>query len=453
MKKLLFWTFLFITLTLKLIGQTEIQVSPDADGKLDIITADQENRLNLFAEYENFKEARCFKLNDTSYVIEIMYEEDGDVKRAKKYYTAEAFFAFRNEVSSVILQNAPETILNQEGRSRLLTASTTVGLTYYGWALPTGLNVEDGKLYLGMYMLTAGTSFFLPYAITRKQTVSPSQADLFIYGQTRGILHGNLINLALMEDPDQTFGSFLGLSASITEGVVGYHWARKEKMSRGDALTIGLYGDFGMGIFAASSYTFGLLDDDGIRRLSASTLLGAAAGLTLGNYMQNRYSYTVGDIYMQRSLGFLGAYVPVAIALIAETEDAKVVTGLAAAGSIGGLALGHHIAENNDYTASQGRLIALGQIAGGLLGLGTGYLISSDNSDSYKVLLTGSVIGSIGGFALMNKVFTNRKVKGKDKKQAFNFSLNPQGFIGLSQKEYLSDPRMAAPMVYASVRF
>ncbi|PLX24545.1 MAG: hypothetical protein C0599_01940 [Salinivirgaceae bacterium] len=453
MKRLLLLSLLLIIFTTKYWAQVEVQVSPDAEGKLEYITSDQEKRLNLFSEYKNFIEARCFQLTDTSFAIEISYKENGVVKRAKKYYNSEAFMAFRNNVTSLISQNAPETILNQEGRSRLLTVSTAVGLTYYGWALPTAMNVEDGKLFLGMYMLSAGTSFFLPYAITRKQAVSPSQADLFIYGQTRGILHGNLINLAIMEESDPTFGSFMGMSFSIAEGVIGYHWARKEKMTRGDALTIGLWGDFGMGIFAGTSYTLGFLETNGVRRLSATTLLGAATGITFGNYMRKKYTYTAGDVYMQRSLGFLGAYVPVAISLIGEVEDAKVVTGVAALGSIGGLTLGHYIAQNNDYTAGQGRLIALGQTAGGLVGLGAGYLISSENDNAYKVWLGGSVLGSVGGFILMNKLFANRKVKSNEKKHAFNFSLNPQGFIGLNPKASTSDPALAAPMVYASFRF
>ena len=453
MKRLLLLTLLLIIITTKFWAQVEVQISPDADGKLEYISSDQENRLKLFPEYKDFIEARCFQLSDSSFAVEITYKENGVVKRAKKYYTLEAFQTFRNKVSTLITENAPETILNQEGRSRLLTVSTSVGLAYYGWAIPTSLQVDEGKVYLGMYMLSAGTSFFLPYAITRKQEVSPSQADLFIYGQTRGILHGYALSAVLIQDPDPTFASFIGVSASITEGILGYHWAKKEKMTRGDALTISLWGDFGMGIFAGTSFSTGLLDNDVLRRLSATALLGAATGITAGNWMRNHYKYTAGDVYMQRSLGFLGAYVPVALSLVAELNDSKVIAGVATVGSLGGLTLGHYIAQKNHYTAGQGRLIALGQTAGGLLGLGAGYLVSSDNENGYKAWLVGSVIGAASGFALMNKLFASRKVKEKDKKQAFNFSLNPQGFLGLSQKYTLSDPRVAAPMFHASLRF
>lgn len=454
MKRLLFCVLILnLIISSSLMGQEDVQVSPDNNGILEYIAPETEERLQLFSEYTDFIEARCFRISDTVFVVEVLYKKQSEIKRSKIYYTLEEFTAFRNNVTNRLKAENPETILNQTGRTRLLSVSTITGLAYYGWAVPSVFEVDDGKAVIGMYMLTAGASFYLPYAMTRNNKVSESQADLFMYGQTRGAAHGYILNTALFKNPEFNVGSILGISLSIGEGIIGYRWAKKEKMTRGQALTIGLGADFGAGIFAGASHAFGLLDSDVERRLSATVLFGTSAGIFVGNWFRKTFNYSTGDVYMMRSLGFLGAYVPAALVAIAETDEPKFATGTAALGALGGLSLGHYIAQQNSYTAGQGRLIALGQTAGGLVGLGTGYLISSDNDNAYKVWLTGSILGSVGGFALMNHLFSNRNVREKSKKQAFHFGLNPQGFVGLAQRNKTRDPRYDAPMVYANLRF
>ncbi len=47
----------------------EVLVAIDEQGKIELIDSQLEKKLNLFQEYENFKEARLFKVSDSAYVL------------------------------------------------------------------------------------------------------------------------------------------------------------------------------------------------------------------------------------------------------------------------------------------------------------------------------------------------------------------------------------------------
>lgn len=107
----------------------EVQVSPDKAGKFDYITTEMESRLNLFPQYKNFLEARLYELSDSTYLLEILHRKNGQRHRERKKLTTKEFREFRRQVSEKLQQHKPETMLNQEGRAKLLTATSLIGLT------------------------------------------------------------------------------------------------------------------------------------------------------------------------------------------------------------------------------------------------------------------------------------------------------------------------------------
>ncbi|MDP4267335.1 MAG: hypothetical protein Q8880_07870 [Bacteroidota bacterium] len=449
MKKILMIISFFSALSLK---AQEIQVPMDVEGKVNYIDYKLEKKLELFSEYKGFKEARLFQIPDSSFVMEILYQQQDKQVKKREPLSKVQVEELRKKITDRIRQQAPEIIINQEGRTKLLVNTTLVSLAYYGWVIPKVLGVNDNKGQVGLYMLTSGAGFFLPFFITKNSSVTDAEATMSDYGQTRGIIHGMLLSKIINDNADiNTFLGF-GMAASIAEGFAGYAWAQNSKMSAGTASTIGVTGDFGLGIGAGLAHVSGLLNDYSDGKLFTSMLLGTAAGIATGSVISKNNIYTKGDAYVLRSAGLLGAYVSLTTFIIAEPNDPKFYSGGATLGALGGLLLGHYMAKENDFTTGQGVLISLSEIAGGLIGLGTGYLISGNPEESNGKLIFGSsALGAIAGFALMSSFYSIRNKKAEEKKTSFNFNINPQVLFG-----YLPGNRsynMQIPVFSASLRF
>lgn len=448
MKTVLIAIAFLSALTLK---AQEIQVSIDEEGKVEFIDAKLEKKLGLFPEYKGLKEVRLFQISDTIYVLEILYQPGNKLMKHRQPLSEEQVKDFRKKVTARIQQQVPEVVINQEGRTMLLISTTAVSLGYYGYAVPSVLEVGDPKASVGLYMLTSGAGFFISFAATKNRRITAADAIMSIYGQTRGIAHGISLAFLINENPSSQALFGLGMLTSIGEGLGGYAWADKTNMTAGTASTIGAMGDFGIGIGLGTAHITGLLNNVNNRKLSASILLGSAAGIASGVLLAKNQSYTKGDALVLRGAGFLGAYVPLAAMVIAEPSNEKAYTVAATFGSVAGIAMGHILTKENDFTTGQGILICLGEVAGGLIGLGTGYLITPDARELEKVLVTTSALGAIGGFALITSIYT-KKAKAEDKSYSFNLNLNPYGLLGLAtgnKQQYKSQ----VPIFSARLRF
>ena len=270
----------------------EIQVSFDEEGKVEFIDAKLEKKLGFFPEYNGLKEVRLFQISDTIYVLEILYQPEDKLLKIRKPLSQEQVQDFRKKVTASIQQQAPETVINQEGRTKLLISTSIVSLGYYGWTVPTVLEVDDGKTFVGLYMLTSGAGFFIPFAATKNMRITDAHATISIYGQTRGIGYGVLLTKLIDENASTQAVLGLGMLTSVAEGIGGYVWADRTQMTDGTASTIGAMGDFGIGIGLGTAHITGLFDDYNVRKLSASILLGSAAGIASGVLLAKNQSYT-----------------------------------------------------------------------------------------------------------------------------------------------------------------
>ena len=450
MKKNILLLFLFLS-ALTLTAQ-EIQVPMDLKGEVEFIDNKLEKKLNLFSEYEGLKEAWLFQSSDSTYVLDITYHSGDKLLKVRKLMTENETMNFREKVTAAIRQQAPEIELNQEGRTRLLTWTTAVGLGYYGWAVPTMLDVNEGKAFTGLYMLSSGAGFFIPYSMTKNRKISDADAVMSIYGQTRGIAHGLSLAFLMDENAGTELQLGMGILAGIAEGIAGYKWSDRMQMTEGKASLISAMGDFGLGIGAGTAHFTGLLNDDNSRILSSSLLFGSAAGIASGVMLSKSHFYTQGDAFVLRDAGVLGAYVAFAGAVVADPSDDKVYSAMATLGSIGGIAIGHKLAKENDFTTGQGIFVGLSELAGGLIGLGTGYLLSPGSEGDEKLIVTTSALGAIGGFALMTNRYS-KKVRVKDKAYSLNVNLNPFGIMELAKGNVNSTHKIQAPVFSASLRF
>jgi hypothetical protein len=336
--------------------------------------------------------------------------------------------SFQNTVYNRLYSNSPQNLKNQEGRTKLLIGSSLVGLGYYGWAIPIMLDIQDFKGVLGMYMLTAGTSIFLPFQLTKDQDITKAQSTFFVYGQTRGIANGLI--LSMIADIEEESG-FLGLGMlfSIAEGIGGYHWAKKAEFTNGRAQIIGGLSDFGYGIGAGIAATFGdPHTKNAEQKFFASTLMGSVLSTAGAYYLSKNQNYSVGDAIYARSSAILGAHFGLATAVLFEPSNEEVYFGLTTFGAIGGIAASHFLTKDIDLTQKQSIMICLAQLSGGLIGLGTSYLLTFNDDNLPKTLATTSALGAFAGFAFFSNKYDIIK-SNKSEETAFNLSLNPMGIL------------------------
>jgi len=125
-------------------------------------------------------------------------------------------------------------------------------------------------------------------------------------------------------------------------------------------------------------------------------------------------------------MGFLGAFIPFVLVDITGTEEYKVYTVSSMLGNLAGLGLGHNLLQNKDFTTGQGNLIRLSGLAGGLIGLGTAYLITDD--DDATIYLVSSSVGATTGFWLMYRTF-DHKTRTSENNSSWNINILPEGLI------------------------
>jgi hypothetical protein len=300
-------------------------------------------------------------------------------------------------------------------RATFLSTTTLLGLAAYGWSLPLtlGVDVDDsGRAFLGLYMVTAGASFVAPYFLTRGRGVTPAEANLAWYGGTRGLWHGALVAAILGGDvgPDSelrpwTAGLLLG---SVGEMAAGFALAERAGISPGHARTIGVGGDFGLGIGFATGALLGLhhnerTADQQARGMASMGFLGAAAGLGGGYLLGRQRQNTWGDGEVLRAAGLLGVWLGVTANLVFDwnpetwDDEKKFFTSLIAGGALG-LVVGDRLVLDTDFSVTESVLLDLAMVAGGLGAAGLTYLLSGDQDVGPEPFAVAAAVGGIAGF-------------------------------------------------------
>jgi hypothetical protein len=129
-------------------------------------------------------------------------------------------------------------------------------------------------------------------------------------------------------------------------------------------------------------------------------LAGSAAGLATGGLLARKIVYTRGDAYIVRASGALGALATTTFTTYADPNDDRVYSSTAMAGAVGGLVLGHVLIRDHDFTSDQGALVTLGEVAGGLFGIGMVSLAAGGHDADASTYWTGAMLGAAGGFTV-----------------------------------------------------
>jgi len=378
----------------------ELQVPLDRSGRIERIDAQLAKRLGTFVDrYPGFTEARLFRAPDSTFTLEVTMARGGQVLRERVPLSPAGADSLRDRVTLLIAERAPQLGLNQEGRTLLIAGTTLLGLSFYGWALPVSWDVNESQTAVGIYLLTAAGSFFLPFAATGGHDVTWGMTDLALHGATRGIFHGILVYQLFVGNENTSNGNIgSAVAGSLAEGVAGYVWAQRSHMSAGAATTITTLSDFGLleGLGFASLADY--YDNDQNQEGAAVMLAGSAVGVAGGAVLAGHRRFSYGDAAVMRNAGILGAFAAEMVTDWFQPEDNAYITA-AMVGGVVGLAAGDRLVANTEFTVSQSVLVTLGMVAGGALGLGVAYVSSGNSSDNGTLLLTSSMLGSALGFA------------------------------------------------------
>src|SRR5262245_17169186 len=78
----------------------EVQVPLDEAGRLQVITPDLARKLELFTDVTGFREARLFRVSDSSYVLELTAADRSGLRRERRPLSAVETAAFRTDLTS-----------------------------------------------------------------------------------------------------------------------------------------------------------------------------------------------------------------------------------------------------------------------------------------------------------------------------------------------------------------
>lgn len=446
----------------------EAQVPLDESGRVQTVDLSLARQLGLWVdEYPGFQEARLFRAADSTFVLEITTSRQGQVSRERVPMTADEVATLRRDVSARVAGRAPRVGLDQKGRYLLLGQTTLAGVGFYGWAVPYALDTNDATSG-GLYLVTAGTSFFLPFLLTQNQPVSYGMANLSRYGITRGAAHGLLLhNLFFQGDDEPPVTACVGgdvcyvdsprdddrrragfaLLGSVAEGIAGYAWARGERMSAGTANTVSLGGDFGL-LWGLGAAYLGGTEDIGTRSTALVALPAAALGLVAGRSLAAHRDYVWGDADVLYTAGLLGAYAGgTAIALV-DDDAGRGITAAAILGSAAGLYLADRLVAETDFTVGQSTLNRLGTLAGALAGGSIGVM-----ADNEKLALAGSALGAAAGFGITYATLAPQ-AKGQrgEAISALRVRLTPSALLSAALPAKRGRPAPALPLLSVQYR-
>ena len=393
----------------------EISVPLDSAGRLVVIDRGLERRINLFADVPGFIEARLFEAPDGSFTLEITHTVGGRLARTRRALTPAEAARFRARVTAALTSRARTALVDQDGRTELLVGAFTLALGYYGWAVPVVLHVDDERTAIGLYTLTAGVSFFAPLAATARARVTRGQASLANWGGTRGVVNGMMVAALFDAEGSSSRGLIgAGLAGSLAGGIAGYVAAGRADYPQGSADAMGMLGDVGIGVGLLTGYLLGGFDRDPAtfadRRIGwLGGLTGAALGLFAGNRLAALERTTRGDVGVFRASTLIGASAGFTTVFASDDDPGGFTKGQAAgllAGTGAGLVAARLLTRGRDFTSSQGTLVSVGSLGGGLLGAGLAYLATDEDSDNDLVVIGGTA-GAIVGFAVLYATFND----------------------------------------------
>ena len=384
----------------------ERPVAFDNAGQVLVMTPYIAQRASLSAPWwpvsGDFTEARLYTVNDSTFVLTVG-RRSGVVER----YNLSV--ADRDAIRAIVSRLPVDVITaRNDARNAFIKNQTILGLLVYGPAF-AGAIADNGAGQTAGYLVVAGGTFFAASEISRRTFISRAQSDLgFNMGHNGALAGWATMYVFNASDRAQAAGAFVG---GLTGTALGLTFARN--MTEADAVGTAFGSDIGALIgwgaaeairgretctpnadpFSEPICKRSLSDRSEVAIILASGIIGYPLGLL---YPRNaRYHVTPGDIQTLWGTMLIGGAAAGAF-LDAKASVRAVAATVTTGGVLGIIAGDRFLVQRFDHTRTDGGRVALGTIAGGLMGAGVAALIDNDNPGPHLVLGLAAVGGLAG---------------------------------------------------------
>ncbi|MEI6574761.1 MAG: hypothetical protein WCO63_01130 [Bacteroidota bacterium] len=396
---------------------------------IQVITPDLATGISDFDNYPDFQQATIYKTNDTIQVMEILYKQDGAIVRVRKIIKPVDLALLCNKLTAKQISNNKEETTYRDFRKKVIGTTMAYSLLYYGFALPVSLGINR-EAAAGSYLLVGAAGYFLPYFALKNTFVSPGMSKGYTFGCFLGIFHGLSFGALLTGNSGSKTALGLSVFSSVAEGYGGLSYARAHNLNRAHMRTMGSLGSWGL-LYGLGVPLMVLSNNE--ETYAACGLAGSALGIMAGDYYAKQFQPTDGDVTVINAAAIVGTYFPpLIIASFAnENTTAPAIIGSAILGSVAGIAFGFHHTAHADYTRSEGNIILLGEVAGGLVG-GAAAAFTSVSGTTVGWLVG---LGLLGGFYAMDQITLTSKKKTNSFGSRLSFDFNPIAFKKIINKD------------------
>jgi len=275
---------------------------------------------------------------------------------------------------------------------------TLLGVILYGPSFAATV-AKDPVPQLAAYLVMAGGSFFAAAELSRDLNITEGMNLLATRAPIRGAVIGAALQYAITGTnahygPGLFFGSMLGTTAALTLG---------QRLTPGAAMASMFGADASALLSMATMYAIDT--SAGRARARAGVGAGAAiAGMQLGAMWATyaKYSVTAGDVQTLWTSSLIGA--AAAGSTVANGHPgARTTTLTLMGGSLAGLVAGDRLlVRRYDHSRSEGSLVGVAGVAGGLMGAGVAVLLGSGDRFNAATAALGAA-GAAGGVVMAER--------------------------------------------------
>jgi hypothetical protein len=374
----------------------ERPVAFDTAARIMTITPPLATRLGLTAPVwpvsGGYVEARLLARGNDTFVISVQ-RNDGTVARfpfsaQQRVELARLITAANDRMSTserLDISSAP-------AGGQFIRNQTVAGLVLYGPGVAS--LSENGSTSTALYLLTAGATFFAASTIARSGNITRAQNLLATDGTWRGALIANGLRYVLNAETSSRTTAAITVGGALVGSTLSFQFGRHLTDGEAHGATFG--STVTTALTAGAIGIGGGFEGDNQRPEVAGLVAGSLIGYPIGlRYVRRApYSITAGDFAGLETAGLVGI-LGSSVVIADDNVSGSVAAGVLTAGLIGGLALGDRIlVKPYNFTESQGWLLRLGTLAGGLIALALPVGMEADDARAYLAAATaGAAIG------------------------------------------------------------
>lgn len=288
-------------------------------------------------------------------------------------------------------------------RNAFVRNQTLLGLTVYGPSFGVMVG-NDGLTSAAGYLVMAGGSFFASAEYARRREITEGKLVLSTAMAWRTAASGLWLAYELDGEGKSRAAATLlgGLGGTVAGVIVG------GGLSGGEATAMVFGHDLAYASAVAVSFAIQpdlaesqVLDDRHVVAWTTAGLLGYYGGHRYAR--RSPYNITVGDVrtmWLGAAIGALGAST-----FLANSDPSDQTTALTLLGGalVGTFAADRFLVRRYDHSRGEGGFVALGALAGGVMGVGVGVLVAGEAQRDGALTFALATIGALGGVALSER--------------------------------------------------